>query len=164
MRIGRLLSVRFLAMSEVYRSGSGLAGTDSRATREGRKAGYELQVSRIVSAPPSGVFAAFADAGRLAAWSGPSGQRWTAAVVPELGSGDPAVLEARGALPGIPVGSYPRAWLRLEFCPHPGGKTRLELRQSLFTAAQQLAARTWWNAVLTQLDDYLAGAWRVHLR
>jgi hypothetical protein len=132
------------------------AGEAAEAARPPGKPECELRVSRIIVAPTSGAFAAFADARKLAEWSGFSGLAWTKAEVPDRREGYPAVLEAQGVLPGVLIGGDPAARLRLEFWPHPGGKTRLELRQSLVTSAQKVAAGVWWSAALERLGTYLS--------
>jgi hypothetical protein len=119
------------------------------------EASYELRVSRICTAPVPAVFTAFADPAKLAVWSGPSGQHWTRSGEPPPTGSDPGLLEAEGALPGVPFGEQPGR-LRLEFCPEPGRKTRLEIEQGPFSERQEVAARAWWNTALGRLDAFLA--------
>src|SRR5262245_42820884 len=119
------------------RIGSGLGrlppnrppGWPARTRREGEgpltEVMYELRISRIFTAPPAAVRLAFADAASLAAWSGPSGVRWS----PPARPGDEGSRHLDGECPpsGIPVVGARPGTLRLEFCAERGGKTRLEL-------------------------------------
>jgi uncharacterized protein YndB with AHSA1/START domain len=146
----------------------------------------ELVITRIFNAPREAVYRAFTDADQLAAWFGPVGysvprdtvdqdirvgghQRFTMvndedpsqaspvnATFTEVVENELLVGEERWeGVPGIQDGGVMQ--IRFEFHDQGDGTTRLELRQSPYTAKLREMASMGWESSFTKLDKLLAG-------
>jgi uncharacterized protein YndB with AHSA1/START domain len=149
-----------------------------------QKTTHEITLTRIFDAPPELVYRAFVDPDQLCQWFGPEGfsvpyesvhidarpggyQRLVM-----VSDDDPSMrsdidttlsevvenelLVGHQDVTGVPgtTGSV-RFHLRLEFHAEPGGKTRLELRQGLYTEQMASDSKLGWESSFTKLDSLL---------
>lgn len=149
-----------------------------------QKTTHEITLTRIFDAPPELVYRAFVDPDQLCQWFGPEGfsvpyesvhidarpggyQRLVM-----VSDDDPSMrsdidttlsevvenelLVGHQDVTGVPgtTGTV-RFHLRLEFHAEPGGKTRLELRQSLYTEQMASDSKLGWESSFTKLDSLL---------
>jgi uncharacterized protein YndB with AHSA1/START domain len=144
----------------------------------------EISISRVFDAPRELVYRAFTDPDQLSQWFGPVGYsvpRDTVDIDARVGGhqrlemvsdDDPAqrspvdatfseVVENELLVGYQDVEGFPgtegkvRFTLRLEFHEEPGGKTRLELRQGLFTEQMGKDTTVGWESSFTKLDALL---------
>ncbi|HXW43459.1 MAG TPA: SRPBCC domain-containing protein [Streptosporangiaceae bacterium] len=145
-----------------------------------REPSYELNVSRIFTAPPRAVYLAFVSADLLAEWLPPAGwsaQREqveidarpggrlrytvtstrdaarrivTSAVFDEVEEG--RLLAWSEEVRPEPAALEAAEAVRVELHEEPGGSTRLELRAGPYTEAGEIEAREFWNLASGRLD------------
>jgi uncharacterized protein YndB with AHSA1/START domain len=142
---------------------------------------YDIEISRVLDAPPERVYRAFTDADQFAEWYGPVGfpvPRDTVELDARVGGrqrfamvsdADPSMrtgfdgrfievvpnvlLVSRGAWDGIP--GQTEAWasnLRVEF-HDDGGKTRLVVREGPHPPGTADMGRQAWEMMLTKLES-----------
>jgi uncharacterized protein YndB with AHSA1/START domain len=149
-----------------------------------QKTTHEITLTRIFDAPPELVYRAFVDPDQLCQWFGPEGFSvpYESVHVDARPGGyqrlvmvsddDPSMrsdidttlsevvenelLVGHQDVTGVPgtTGSV-RFHLRLEFHAEPGGKTRLELRQGLYTEQMASDSKLGWESSFTKLDSLL---------
>jgi uncharacterized protein YndB with AHSA1/START domain len=145
---------------------------------------HEITLTRIFDAPPELVYRAFVDPDQLGQWFGPEGMSvpYESVHIDARPGGyqrlvmvsddDPSMRSAIDAtfsevvenellaghqdVTGVPgtTGSV-RFHFRLEFHAEPGNKTRLELRQGLFTEQMGNDTKAGWQSSFTKLDSLL---------
>ena len=146
---------------------------------------YDIEITRVLDAPPARVYEAFTDADKFAEWYGPVGfpvDRDTVELDARVGGGqrfemvsdaDPSmrtwfdgrfdevvpnmVLSSRGAWNGIP--GQTEAWssnLRVELHDHDG-KTRLVVREGPHPPDTADLGRQAWDMMLSKLETLLSG-------
>jgi uncharacterized protein YndB with AHSA1/START domain len=146
---------------------------------------YDIELTRVIDAPPDHVYRAFVDPDQFAAWYGPAGfpvdrdtveldarvggrQRFAMAseADPSMRSGfdgrftevvENALLASRGSWDGIPGQSDP--WpsnLRVEF-HDDDGKTRLVVREGPHPPGTADMGRQAWEMMLPKLEFLLSG-------
>jgi len=148
-----------------------------------REPSYQLNVSRIFTAPPQAVYRAFVSPGLLAEWLAPAG--WsvqpeqveidarpggrlrytvtsmrdparrivTSAVFEEVEAG--RLLAWSAEVRPEPSALETAGAVRVELFDQPGGTTRLELRAGPYTEAGEIEAREFWNLASGRLDVVL---------
>jgi uncharacterized protein YndB with AHSA1/START domain len=146
---------------------------------------YDIEITRVLDAPPERVYQAFTDPDQFAEWYGPVGfpvhrdtveldarvggrQRFAMVsdVDPSMRTGfdgrfievvQNVLLSSRGAWDGIPgqAGSWPSN-LRVEFHDY-NGKTRLVLREGLHPPGTADLGRQAWEMMLPKLESLLSG-------
>ena len=147
---------------------------------------YDLEITRVLDAPPGHVYQAFTDPDQFARWYGPVGfpvQRDTVEVDARVGGqqrfelvgeADPSVrsgfagrfvevvpdqlLATSGAWEGVPgqVGPWPSN-LRVEFQDHGEGRTRLVVREGPHPPGTVELGRQAWAMMLPRLASLLSG-------
>jgi uncharacterized protein YndB with AHSA1/START domain len=145
-----------------------------------REPSYQLNVSRIFTAPPRAVYRAFVSPELLADWLPPAG--WsvrpeqveidarpggrlrytvtdthdaahrivTSAVFEEAADG--RLLAWSEEVRPEPAAMETAGMVRVELHEEPGGVTRLELRAGPYTEAGEIEAREFWNLASGRLD------------
>jgi uncharacterized protein YndB with AHSA1/START domain len=146
---------------------------------------YDIQITRVVDAPPERVYQAFTDPDQFARWYGPVGfpvHRDTVEVDARVGGrqrfemvgeADPSMrtgfdgrfdevvqnqlLSSRGAWEGIPgqAGAWPSN-LRVEF-HDDDGRTRLVVREGPHPPGTADLGRQAWEMMLPKLESLLSG-------
>jgi uncharacterized protein YndB with AHSA1/START domain len=146
---------------------------------------YDIEITRVVNAPPERVYEAFTDPDQFAQWYGPVGfpvDRDTVELDAQVGGrqrfamvsdADPAMrtgfdgsfievvqnvlVASRGAWDGIP--GQAEAWpsnLRVEFHDHDG-KTLLVVREGPHPPGTADLGRQAWEMMLPKLESLLSG-------
>lgn len=146
---------------------------------------YDIELARVLDAPPDQVFRAFTDAAQFTTWYGPDGfpvDPESVEIVPRVGGrmafamvseADPSmrtafdgrftevlenqVLACSGAWDGIPGQDLPwPSHLRVEISPDEGG-TRLVVREGPHPPGTIDLGRQSWEMMLPKLERLLRG-------